>query len=72
MQIVLYKYKRPPLPVVDCTFYKSTIEDTHREKAASNKSPALTKSRNMSIWVVGTSDQIFIRGFQTETKFSKK
>ena len=28
------------------------FKDTHREKAPSNKTPALTKS--MSIWVVGT------------------
>ena len=38
------------------------IKDTHREKASSNKTPALTKSRNMGIWVVGTSNQLFIRG----------
>ena len=25
------------------------VKDTHREKATSNKTPALTKSRNMSI-----------------------
>ena len=29
-------------------------EDTHREKAPSNKTPALAKSTNMGIWVVGT------------------
>ena len=38
------------------------VKDTHREKAPSNKTPALTKSRNMDIWVVGTSNQLFIRG----------
>ena len=37
-------------------------KDTHREKAPSNKTLALTKSRNMDIWVVGTSNQLFIRG----------
>ena len=36
-------------------------KDTHMEKAASNKTPALTKSTNMEIWVVGTSNQLFIR-----------
>ena len=36
--------------------------DTHREKAPSNKTPALTKSTNMDIWVVGTSNQLFVRG----------
>ena len=38
------------------------LKDTHREKALSNKTPALTKSRHMGIWVVGTSNQLFIRG----------
>ena len=39
----------------------SHLKDTHREKARSNKTPALTESTNMDIWVVGTSNQIFIR-----------
>ena len=30
------------------------------------------KYPNMDIWVVGTSNQLFIRGSYTETKFSKK
>ena len=47
------------------------IKDTDREKATTNKTPAPTKSRNMGIWVVGTSNQLFIRGSETETKFSK-
>ena len=33
-----------------------------QEKAPSNKTPMLSKSMNMVIWVVGTSDQLFIRG----------
>ena len=33
------------------------------KKAPSNKTPLLTKSTNMGIWVVGTSNQLFIRGF---------
>ena len=32
------------------------IKDNHREKAPSNKIPTLTKSRDMDIWVVGTSN----------------
>ena len=36
------------------------LNDTHREKAPSNKSPA--KSTNMSILPVGTLNQLFIRG----------
>ena len=39
------------------------INDTHREKAPSNKTPTLSKIKNMDIWVVGTSNQLFIRGF---------
>ena len=45
---------------------------TYREKAPSNKNPALTKSMNMDIWIVATSNQLFIRSSYTETKFSKK
>ena len=37
------------------------VKDTHRGKALSNKTPAPTKSTNMSITVVGTSNQLFIR-----------
>ena len=38
------------------------IKDTHREKAPSNKTPALRKSTNMGVWAVGTLSQLFIRG----------
>ena len=51
-----------------CPFFK----DTQREKAPSNKTPALTKSTKMGIWVGGTSNQLFIRGSKTVPKFSKK
>ena len=34
----------------------------HREKASSNKTSAFTKSVNMEIWVVGISNQLFVRG----------
>ena len=37
------------------------FKDTHKEKAPLNKTPALTKSANMGIWVVGLSNQLFIR-----------
>ena len=46
--------------VLDIELSNRQLKDTHREKALSNKTPALTKSMNMDIWVVGT------------TKFSKK
>ena len=48
------------------------LKDTHRENAPSNKTLALTKSTNIGIWVVGTSNQLLIKGYQTETKFEKK
>ena len=41
------------------------VKDTYKEEAPSNKTPALTKSINMDIWVVGTPNQL------TETKLSK-
>ena len=42
-------------------FNRSTFfKDNHREKAPSNETPALTKSTNMGIWVVGTTNQLCI------------
>ena len=38
------------------------LKDTHRERAPSNKTPALTKSTNMDVWTAGTLSQLFIRG----------
>ena len=38
------------------------IKDTHKEKAPSNKTLGLTKSTDLGIWVVGTTNQFFIRG----------
>ena len=38
------------------------FKDTHRKKAPSNETPAPTKSKNMGIWVVGTTNQLFMRG----------
>ena len=32
------------------------------ENPPSNKTPAVTKSTDMGIWVVGTTSQIIIRG----------
>ena len=49
-----------------------SVQDTHRKKTLSNETPVLTKSMNTDIWVVGTSNQLFvIRGSSTETKLSK-
>ena len=40
----------------------SLLKDTHREKAPPNETPALTESTNMGVWVVGTTNQLFVRG----------
>ena len=48
------------------------LKDTNREKAPSNETQALTGSMNMDILVVGTLNQLFIRGSYTEVKFRKK
>ena len=40
----------------------SLFKDTYREKVPSNKTQTLTKGMNMEIWLVGTSDQLFLRG----------
>ena len=42
--------------------FQNTVKDTHREKVLSNKTSTLMKSMNMHIWVVGTSNQLFLRG----------
>ena len=47
------------------------IKDTHRSKAPSNKTPALTKSMNMDTWVVVASNQLFLRGSYAETNFQE-
>ena len=38
------------------------FKDTQMEKAPPNKTPALRKSTNVVVWVVGTLSQLFIRG----------
>ena len=55
MFYILYFY-------IDPTFTLKHAKDNHREKAPSNKSPALKKIIDMNIWVVGTLSQLFIRG----------
>ena len=50
-----------------CTSHLKTnflcdIKDTHREKPPSNKTPALTKSIILDIWVVGILYRLFMRG----------
>ena len=47
-----------PVFIFQKTCFK--LKDTHREKAPSNKTPVLSKSTNMGICVVGTSNKLFI------------
>ena len=44
-------------------FIASLIKDTHRGKAPSSETPALTKSTNMGILVFGTTNQLSVRGY---------
>ena len=52
--------------------FAANLKETDREKATSNKTPALSKIMNMDIWVVTTSNQLVMRQSYAETKFSKK
>ena len=45
-----------------CYFLSVLVKGTHREKAPSNKTPALTKGIDIDICTVGTSKQLIIRG----------
>ena len=54
MHVCMYVCMKKPL--LRRMNYYELFRDTHREKAPSNKTPALTKSTNMVIWGVGTSN----------------
>ena len=41
------------------TIKKCVVKDTHREKEPSNKTPGFTKRKNIGIFVVSTSNQLF-------------
>ena len=49
----------------------SQLKDTVREKAPSNKTPALTKSVNMGFRVVCKSNQVLIRGIKLKQNSQK-
>ena len=53
-------------PKKNCKYFKDVKKKHHQIKLQ------LTKSMDMDIWVVGTSNQSFIRGSLTEIKFFKK
>ena len=52
-------------------FISLYFKDTHIDKTPLNKTPVLRKSMNMNMWVAGSLNQLFIRGFSTETNFFK-
>ena len=54
-RIFVNRYKYVPIGL-------QRVKNTHREKAPSNKIPTYSKIMNMDIWVVGTSNQLFIPG----------
>ena len=39
------------------------------EKSPANKTAALTKSTNMGIWIVGTSNQLFLEVLKLKQNF---
>ena len=45
------------------------FKDTRRGKAPSNNAPALAKNLNMDIYIIGTSNQLFITGFQKSSSY---
>ena len=53
-------------------FIKILVKDTHKENTLSNKTQAPSKTINIDIWIIGTSNQLFIRGCYTKIKFPKK
>ena len=52
--------------------FNNQIKDTHREKGPLNINSAFTKSMNIDVYVVGTSNQLFLRSSLAETKYFKK
>ena len=56
------------IEIISNGYSRISFKDTQREKAPSNKTPAFSKSINMDIRVVGTSNQFFITGSYTENK----
>ena len=47
------------------------LKDTHRENKSSKKNQGLRKSINMDNWVMGPSNQQFIRSSFTQIKVNK-
>ena len=61
--------KQRYVKVTFCVLIK--LKDTYKENTPSYKTQALTKSMNLDIYIVGTLDQHFTVGSNSEIKFSK-
>ena len=47
------------------------FKDTERGKAPSNETPALAEITNMGIWVVVTTNELFLRVLKLKQNFQK-
>lgn len=54
------------------TLVNKEFKDTQREKSRPGRTPGLTKSLNMNIWIVGAVNQLFKGGSYNKIKLSKK
>ena len=55
----------------NCYYQLKVTKDTHREKEPSNKTPTLTKSTNMGIWIVGTKNPLLWEVLKLKQDFQK-
>ena len=62
----------PAIASFHCDKNASAFMNPHSKNAPSNKTQVITESINMEIWEVGTMNQLFLRGYYIEIKFSKK
>ena len=60
------------IEIVSNGYSRISFKDTNKEKALLNKTPTLSESMNMDIWIVVTSNQLFITGSYAETKLSNR
>ena len=62
LKLVLFRPAQKKLIFLAKSLSIKNIKNTHRKKAPSNKTPAFTKNWNLGNWVVGTSNQLSLRG----------
>ena len=60
------------IEIVSNGYSRISFKDTNKEKALLNKTPTLSESMNMDIWIVVTSNQLFITSSYAETKLSNR